>query len=322
MSVEERGERPTPSWSAWDVCRRHWRSYAVALTVAVAVAVLVALSIPRTYSAQVKLSDESKETDLLLGLNSFASWAKTAMGSDHEGLRKPSIYAQIVQSPVFAEELSRMPLKGYGKDYYHHLLDDRRVPWWESLWSGDSVDEKSRIIHLIQENVKSKVQMRYNTTTLQVTDQDPVVAAMMVDSVRILLQRHLADYARDRAYRDLETAAEKASQARERFDKARNAYVSYADSHQDLTSPASTSEEDHLMKEYESAFNAYSADLERYRRAEAFVGKFSFSFAVIKNATVPMKPTGPSTIGYILSLAFIALVLTTWWVLFNYRRQL
>ena len=67
-----------PTWSAWEVCLKHWRAYAVTATMAVLLAMVVCSSIPKSYSAKVIIANEKEETDLLLGLNSFASWAKTA----------------------------------------------------------------------------------------------------------------------------------------------------------------------------------------------------------------------------------------------------
>jgi hypothetical protein len=305
-----------PTWSAWEVCLKHWRAYAVTATMAVLLAMVVCSSIPKSYSAKVIIANEKEETDLLLGLNSFASWAKTAM-NDQEGLRQPEVYSKLVSATDFAEEMAKVRIPPLHTDYYHHILDHHRTPWWQSLFTS-STDEHTRIIDIIQDNIRSKASSKYKTITIRVNDQDPLVAALIADSARIHLQRHMADYARDRAHRDLVQAAVKLNQEKERFTAARNDYVHFRETHNDLSTPRVISMEEHLQKEYASAFTGYSKAMEQYRRNQALVGKFSYTFAVLSNSTVPLHPSSPAIVGYILSFVFLALTLTTWAVLLQH----
>ena len=57
----------------------------------------------------------------------------------------------------------------------------------------------------------------------------------------------------------------------------------------------------------------------QYRRAKALVEKFSYTFAVLKNATVPVKASAPFVPGYVMAFLFIALVVTTWGVLLKVK---
>lgn len=294
-------------------CLKHWRVYMLTAAVAFLLAVVTGVSIPKTYAAQVKVSDEHKETDLLLGLNTFAAWAKSTL-DDHEGLRQPEVYKRLVETKEFAEEMSKVKLEGYDTDYYHHIAEHHRTPWWERLFDNHE-SEHERVVDIIQKSIRSKVAALYGTITLQVTDQDPVVAAMLVDSVRTHLQSHMADYARDRAWRDLIDTQNKMSMAEQHYQEAREQYARFEDTHQDITSAKAQSVEDHLMKEYELAFNEYGKTVTQYRRARALVEKFSYTFAVVKNATVPVKPSAPFIPGYVMAYLFIALVVTTWGVL-------
>ena len=298
---------------AFRLCLKHWRVYLLTAAVAFLLAVITGVSIPRTYAAQLKVSDEHKETDLLLGLNTFAAWAKSTL-DDHEGLRQPEVYKRLVETKEFAEEMSKVKIQGYDIDYYHHIAQDHRIPWWER-WFDKHESEHDRVVEIIQKSIRSKVAALYGTITLQVTDQDPVVAAMLVDSVRTHLQKHMADYARDRAWRDLMDAQNKMAAAEQKYNEARKQFAQFEDTHQDITSPKAQSVEDQLMKEYELAFNEYAKTVTQYRRAKALVEKFSYTFAVVKNATVPVKPSAPFIPGYVMAYLFIAIIITTWGVL-------
>ncbi|MBO4849399.1 MAG: hypothetical protein J5529_00695 [Prevotella sp.] len=309
------GSELNKSVSPLRACLNRWRIYLLASSIAVLLGVVVSVSIPRTYAAQVKIADEHKETDLLLGLNTFAAWAKGAL-DDHEGLRQPEVYHKLVETREFAEEMSAVRVESLGTDYYHHISTHHREPWWER-WFSPSESERERVIRIIRESIRSKAAALYGTVTLQVSDQDPVVAALLVDSVRTHLQRHMADYARDRSWRDLMDAEQKMSQAEEHYKSARDDYARFEDTHRDISSAKVQSVEDHLLKEYESAFNEYSNTVTQYRRAKALVDKFSYTFAVLKNATVPVKASAPFMPGYVMAFLFIAWVFTTWGVLLN-----
>ena len=305
-----------PTWSAWDVCKQHWRTYLLVFAASLLLASVVVVSLPEEYSAQVKLADEHKETDLLLGLSNLAAWAKSTM-TGHHGMRMPDAYHKIVMTRDFAVEMSKVQVEGYGTDYYHYTLEHAQRPWWEQLFRStpDSLEEYDEVISLINERIRSKASARYGTTLIQVTDNDPVVAAMIVDSVRVHLQQHTAAIARQTALFDLATAETKFLQAERRYQSAREEYTQYADSHNDLVSAHASAEEEHLQKEYESAFTAYEKATEQRLRAQALVDKFSFTFTVLINATVPLTSSSPSTLGYILSFVFIGLTITTWVIL-------
>ena len=303
------------TWSATDECVRRWKWFAAAAVIAVTAAVVIAACFPKEYSAQVKISDERKETDILLGLNNFSAWARGTI-NERKGYRMPEVYAQTVTTREFAEEMSKVKVEGYHTDYYHYILEHHRAPWWKRFFcSDDDADEHDRVVEIIQGNIRSEASSRYNTTLLHVTDQDPVVAAMMVDTIRVRLEQKLKNHYYVRAFRDVIQTREKMALAETRYRRAQKEYIDFTDSHQDITSPAATSQEEHLMAEYESAFDAYNKECEQFRRAQALLDKQPSTFAVLKNATVPTRPSRPATVGYVLSFLFIALTLTMWVVL-------
>lgn len=310
------------SWSAWAECTRHWKIFLFISVVATLLALAISASIPKEYSAQVKVSDERKETDILLGLNNFSAWARGAI-NDRKGLRMPEVYAQTVTTKEFAEKISKVRLEEYGTDYYHYILQHHKTPWWEKWlsWFSEEKNEHDMVIDIIQHNIRSQASSIYNTTLLQVTDQDPVVAATVVDSIRLCLEQRLKDHYYTRALRDCFHAREKTEMAASRYRKAQAAYNHFTDSHQDLSTPAAISQEDHLLSEYDAAFSSYNKECEQLRRAEALLKKQPSTFAVLKNATVPMEAAKPATFGYIISFLFIGLTFTAWTILGKRKYQ-
>ena len=95
------------TWSAGAECARHWKWFAAAAAGALLLAIAISASLPKEYSAQVKISDERKETDILIGLNNFAAWARGTI-NERKGYRMPEVYAMTVTTKEFAEEMAKV----------------------------------------------------------------------------------------------------------------------------------------------------------------------------------------------------------------------
>lgn len=299
------------SWYAGHECRQHWRTYLVTCCAALVFAVVATVSIPSEYGGWVTVADESKEVDLRVGLSNMQAWLKTALELN-TGYKNIEVYARHITGNSFAEEMSQVPVVGYGMNYGEYLRTHRRRPWWEHFFtSDDDVD----ILGTIQENIKTEVKAKMYTLRILVTDQDPVVAAMMVDSVRVHLQRFVANEQRKLDLQHLDNTYEQKKIAERRYREAQQRYSEYMDSHQGAVLARETTEEKALEREYNKAYQSYSDASVQCIRAEALVNKPHAPFAVLKNASVHQEPIAPSFMGYFLSFLAIALIGTTWSIL-------
>ena len=61
------------------------KHYIISTAIATVIAIVVWFFVPKEYAAQVKLSDEYKETDLAVGLTKMAARMRSA-GSQNEGI--------------------------------------------------------------------------------------------------------------------------------------------------------------------------------------------------------------------------------------------
>ena len=66
------------------------------------ITVIAMLSIPKEYSAQVTLTDEVKESGLLIGLDYWAARFQELRGND--GLQNPEVYSRILNNDLLAKE--------------------------------------------------------------------------------------------------------------------------------------------------------------------------------------------------------------------------
>lgn len=301
----------TYPWNAGSECRKHWRTYLITGCVAFALAILVTASIPREYAGRVTIADENKETDLMIGLSNMQAWLKTAMELNM-GYKNIKVYTQHVTSRSFAEEMSRVQLPGHKTDYGHYLRRNHRRPWWEKIFTpDDDVD----IIGLIADNIKTEVSLKFSTLRLQVTDQDPVVAAMLVDSALTRLERFVSEEQHKLATQLKRNYAILKERAEKHYREAQQRYTEYMDSHRETSLWSETIEEKSLEKEYDKAYDAYRQSCLQYLRADALTNKPVIPFAVVKNATVQQEASSPIFMGYLLSFLAIAFIASSWFIL-------
>ena len=142
--------------------------------------------------------------------------------------------------------------------------------------------------------------------TIDVIDQDPLIAATMADSVQMHLQEFITDYRTRKARIDLLYNQKIFKEAKERYEKARQRSAAYNDANQTVFLDRVRSEQTKLANEMNLEFQAYSQVAAQLRMAEAKVQEDTPAFTTLQPATVPIKKAGPKRV----LLCFLFLVLS------------
>ena len=247
----------------------------------------------------------------------------------------PSVYPDLMKSVDFKTSL--FPIKVKQKDakkamtYYDYLKYEWRVPWWED-WFGlrapalkpdtivntfELTGEQARIAGLAIKYVQCKIDKKTNLITIDVTMQDPYVAAQLADSVRNRLQDFLTSYRTKKARYDLEYAQKLNRQAKKDYERARALYAEYVDANQDMTLQTAKQKQNDLENEMQLQYNNFTATSAQVLAAKALVQKETPSFTTIQSATVPLGPSGPKKEMILLVCLFLALLGTTVYALYK-----
>ena len=283
----------------------HFKSYLTACLLAVAAALIVVCSLPKEYAAQVKVANEYVTYDMKVGLQDIASWMnyKTNTISSIEDM---NTYCQILSTTSFAEKMAQVTVPAYSMSYADYLREHHRRPWWEG---------KKEVEELILDNIQYNLSQKYSTLTIQVTDQDPVVAAQMADSVRVKLHEEIARQKKAIAQNEMEHSYAQRAESKEHYEKAREAYETFADTHQDISSKSELAKAEYLEDEKQKAYDVFSKASIQYYRDKALYRQEPHFFSLLQRATVPLSPTSPSVMGYLLAFLVIAVVITKWWIM-------
>jgi len=213
--------------------------------------------------------------------------------------------------------------------YYDYLKNEWKYAWWEHFFGlmaprkekdtlvnkFELTGEQARIAGLINKNVVCQIDKKTDMITINVTAQDPYVAALVADSVRVRLQNFLTEYKTNKARHDLEFAETLQKQARKDYERARRLYVDYMDSHNDVMLMAAQQKQMVLENDMQLQYNNYSAISAQVIAAKAKVQEVTPAFTPIQRATVPIGPSSPKKDMVVLICIFIAFIGTTIFVL-------
>lgn len=317
----------------WDIviqCAKHWRAYAIACSVAVVVAIVIGISSPNRYAAEITIVDENTEMDISVGKDPMSAWLPKDPSID-KGINDPEIYSQIIEAPEFDKAIGKTHIPTYGNiDYYHYLLKNHKEAWWNKALHlienllGDE-NEEEYIYGVINDNIKYKVSAKYQTVMLQVTDNDPEVAVVIVEAVHKYLHEQVVSYKQRFTDKLTLNALNQRAETGRRYHEAFDQYASYADANQDAILAGQQTELDNLRKEVSDAFSRYNYACQQYYHFLARSQSVQQPFTILKDVTTPVKPYSPNTIIWVFALLTIAFIITTWWVLsrtYKFRHNL
>lgn len=326
---------------------KHKMLYAKVLPVAFILAAIYALAQPNYYDCTVKLSPEMSGSKSTSGLAALASSFGVNLGSGSgvgtEALF-PTLYPDLMNSVDFKTSLFHVPVTIEGdkekgeKDrtmsYYDYLSKEQKAPWWSqgikaffSLFSSKEEDEVSKvnkfrltkeqteIVKAIDKKVVCDVDKKTMVITINVTDQDPVIAATMADTVKTRLQNFITDYRTSKSRVDLEYNKKIYAETKARYEKARQLYAEFMDHNHDIILQTVRQKQTDLENEMQLQYNAYQQVAAQLLAAEAKVQEETPAFTTLQSATVPVKKSGPKRAQLCLIFVFLAFLGTTAWIL-------
>ena len=322
---------------------KHKMLYAKVLPVAFVLAAIYALSLPNYYSCTVKLAPELGSSAKAGGsLASLASSFGVNLGSAQQGADaiNPTLYPDLMNSVDFKTDLFKVKVRREDDNqeftYYDYLANEQKTTWWSAgmkaffdLFGSKKDDESSKIdpfrlskkqtkiVKIIDKNVVCDVDKKTFVITINVTDQDPQICAMMADTVKTRLQQFITDYRTSKARVDYDYNLKLSCEAKAKYEQARNRYVAYADSHRNVTSQSAQTKESDLQSEMQLQERIYQQVIALLQQAEMKVLEETPAFTTLQSATVPVQKTGPKRAQMCLIFVFLAFLGTTAWILYK-----
>ena len=333
---------------------KHKTLYYKVLPAAFILAAIYALSKPNYYNCTVKLSPEmSSGKSSSSGLAALASSFGLNIGQGAGGMGTealfPTLYPELINSTDFKTTLFTVPVTIEGdkeageKDrtmsYYDYLSDEQKMPWWSAAIGGtikwlvglfkESDDSKEKldpfrltkkqdqIVKALDKMVVCDVDKKTLVITIDVTDQNAVIAANMADTVKTRLQKFITAYRTRKARVDLAYNKKIYAETKARYDKARQRYAEFMDANNDIILQTVRQRQTDLENEMQLQYNAYTQVAAQLLAAEAKVQEETPAFTTLQSATVPVEKAGPKRAQMCLIFLFLAFLGTTAWILYK-----
>lgn len=170
------------------------------------------------------------------------------------------------------------------------------------------------LIQGLKNKIACSVDKKTNVITIQVKDQDPVIAATMADSVRQHLQDHITLYRTNKARVDVQHYEQLTVEAKKAYDRSVAVYSSYCDTNQDVMLQSFISKRDELENEMQLKFNTYSAMRTQLEAMRAKLQEKTPAFTILQSATVPVKPAGPKRMIFVLGMLIFSTFAASLWL--------
>ena len=215
----------------WLDLKKNKKYFFIILPVVFIIAAFLSLSIPNYYNCKVMLAPElsMSNTNRARSLTNLASslGINLSTTTNNGDALFPTLYPELMNSVTFRTSLFPITVQneksGKVMTYYDYLKDEQKYPWWSkimpaimSVFRDKKEDaqkevnifkltkEQSKVAKMIAKRVICDVDNKTFVITINVTDQDPVIAATIADSVQQKLQEFITDYRTRKARKDLE----------------------------------------------------------------------------------------------------------------------
>lgn len=335
---QTKSEKPSLG-QLWQDIKKHWKIYCQILGVTSAFVVFYVLSIPNYYNCTVTLASEVSAANKKAGLSGLAS----SFGIDLDGgvagsdAITPMLYPDLLQSITFKSSLFPVKVHRQGETetytYYDYLLNQQKAPWWSeakkavlSIFKSDEeqttdslnlfqlTEQQYDVMKMMKEKITCDVDKKTFVLTINVNDQDPLIAATIADSVRSRLQSFIINYHTQKARTDLEHDRKMLAQAKDSYEKARIRYSSYTDANQRVFLERVRSQVGDYENEFQLRKQAYSQLAAQVQMLEAKVQEATPAFTILQPATVPLRKTGPKRGMICIAVFILALIVTTLYI--------
>ncbi|MDE7414331.1 MAG: chain-length determining protein [Muribaculaceae bacterium] len=307
---------------------------------------VIAFSIPKEYTTSIKLAPEAGDSKSSSGgMGALAAMAGINLGSQSADAVSVQLYPDIVKSVPFSLSLLSVPVTDVDEKKHftiqEYLDKDVKSPWWSvvtsipgqilSVLSTEKPEEpdpnhktdafkltkdEEKLVNAVNNAVNVAVDAKTFVITINVTAQDPMVSAILADSVASKLKEYVTRYRTNKARQDLEYVRNLNSEAKEAYYTAQQKYAKFLDENQGIVLYSAQTMRDRLENEATLAFNMFNQTSQQLQMAEAKVQQETPVFATIEPATVPIKPSAPRKVLILAGFIFLAGVMSVAWILF------
>lgn len=332
--------------------RKLWASRKLLLKVAgiaVVVGIVIAFTTPREYTVNVTLAPElgnSRRSGSLSSIASMLGVGGMSMGSEADALNV-TLYPNVVSSTPFIidlldtqvqtldEEEPDTTLVEYLKTNKSNLvgtvlsMPGKAIGAFVSLFKDEEEDDEKEInpfhltlgeaksVNRLRSLISTNVDKKTGVTSISVTMQDPMVAALVTDTVLNKLKEYIINYRISKAEEDCKYFEKLYEESKVNYHKAQKEYAEYLDANKNIVLKSVQIEGERLQNEMNLAYSMYNQMAGQLQLGRTKVQEAKPMFTVVEPASVPILPSGTSRKMILIGIVFLAVAGASAWILFG-----
>lgn len=321
--------------------RSKWKLVLMIEAICIILSIIVILSIPKEYTVNVTLAPETKASTSSYGLASrlIDNLDLSNLSGNGYGQSKDAIYPMIY--PIFFESYTyyknffniKVPLeKGDTVNLQYYINNDLKYPWWtnirkllvpkklnrelnqynDSKFHMSSTDWET--IEILQKRITLLIDTKTFVMTIEVTMQDPLIAAIVADSVCNILKSYISTYRKEKAIQNLEDVNSIYKEAEKNYLKTQTKYREFQDTHYGINSYRQKTEGDFLKTQADIAFRIYNQVAWQQQLALTQVEEDRPVFVILNPPVIPNKHSYPSKILFMMGFMLAGGIIIIWYI--------
>ncbi len=296
------------------------------------------ISIPRTYSTEVKMAPETDNTGG--GIGSIASSFGFSIGNiQTTDAINPMLYPDLMEDNGFVYSLMNIHVVSQdgeiNTNYYRYLKEHQKKTWWSYpiAWLKDLLPKpedkggskgaydpynlnkkENSLYEAVRGNVAISIDKKTGVITLRVTSQDPLISRILGDSIQHKLQNFITSYRTNKANIDYQYYLKLVKEAKMEYDKSLQLFANLSDAsfHTALQSKAQKVRD--AERDMQLKYNTYTTLNTQMQTARAKVQERTPAFTVIKGASVPVKASGPKRMIFVIGMMILVFFFTSLYI--------
>lgn len=298
---------------------------------------LFILCFPRYYTTEVKLAPELESSGS--SLSSIAASFGFDIGEmQTSDAISPLLYPDLMEDNAFVTDMFNIKVVSQDGEistsYYEYLKKYQAYPWWiypinyiKKLFKKKekNTGEKFNPYYLsrtdnglaekIRDNIQFNVDKKTGVISITVTAQDALICKTIADSVTNRLQHFITTYRTNKARTDYEYYKTLVADAKQAYEQTRQMYGKTADANSKVALKSVELQLEDIENDMQLKFNTYTSLNTQLEAAKAKVQERTPAFTIIKGAAVPVKPTGPKRMLFVLGMTILACIVTGIYIL-------
>lgn len=293
----------------------------------------------KCYTSSVMIAPEANSMGMSQSISDIAGAIGLDLDNKNQGIDAiyPEIYPEIFASNDFIVNMFNIPVlfKGTKETYYKHILQDSEIPYYmkplmfvanffkskeqnateKKLNPFQLTKQQDDVCSIIRSNIDCQMSKGSSVIYISVTDIDPYISACIADTLQRRLQEYITLYRTKKARQDLAYAQKLNSDAKGKYEKARQLYACFADANTDVTLQSVKAKIEDLENDMQLKYNNYESTKQQVQQAHDKIKENTPAFTIIQQASVPLKSSSTPRSLIVFIFVLLGIMADITWVL-------